>query len=427
VRRAVRLAVGIPTRNRADLAMAAVDSVLRARDPGVTVVVSDNSTRVADRDRLAEFCAGQPTGAVEYVRPPESLEMSAHWEWLLSVMRERVDPTHVSYVTDRMVFTAGALTELMEIVASEPSRVLSYHHDRVHDVDSPVELVQTQWTGQLLELDTRRLIELSSRGGWGDYLPRMLNSIAPIATVEAIERAYGNVFLSVSPDYCFAYRCLATCDTILYRDRACLIEYGMARSAGISYARGRLSEDAARFRRELSVPRFGATPDPAFETVANAIWQEYCTARNETGGDRFPSVDSRHYLTTHAISVDRMDESEWRAHARELLRRRGWTRWHSARHVLSQTLAIAGYFIRHPGAFLRSVKRQVWDRPPGTPLASLLSRAGLNPRVREDLKFASAAAAIAYADAHPRARTPYAWHVHRLSRAGAIVRRFQSP
>lgn len=418
-----RLAIGIPTRNRADLAMAAVESVVRSAHPGVTVVVSDNSTDMDDPDRLKEFCSRQPPGIVEYIRPPQPMAMASHWEWLWRQIEERIAPAHVTYLTDRLVFTAGALRELMEVVARNPDEVLSYHHDHVNDMSAPVELVQTQWTGQLLELDAGKLIELSSRAASGDYLPRMLNCIAPAGTLRAIEQRFGDVFGSISPDYRFAYRCLAVRDTILYLDRACLIEHGMARSHGATYRRGTPGEDAHAFARELAVPRFGATPEPAFETVANALFQEYCTVRAEADGGQFPPPDWHSYLIANATSVDRIAEPEWRARMQELLRRRGWTRRRSVGHALSSVVAMSGYFIRHPGALARSAKRQLWDRPPGTPAAFLLPRMGLEPRIRDDLKFDSSAQAIAHADAHPRARTAYAWHVHQLGRAGAIVGR----
>jgi hypothetical protein len=326
-----------------------------------------------------------------------------------------------------MVFTAGALNELMRIVEREPERVLSYHFDRVEDAELPAALVQTQWTGQILELDAGRLIEMSRRGEWGDCVPRMLNCIAPLTCVAAIEERYGSVFALVSPDYSFAYRCLATCDTILYLDRACLIEYGMTRSAGISYMRGRFNRDAAHFQRELSVRRFGATPEPAFETVANALYQEYCSVRRETGGDRFPPLDRRSYLTANALSIARIEDPEWRTRMLNLLEHHGWRRRYGLRHTVNLTLMMAGYFIRHPAALARSVKRQLWDRPPGTPLSYLLPRIGLSPRIRDDLKFASSADAIDYATVHPRKRTSHAWHVHRLRQAGAVVRASNPP
>jgi hypothetical protein len=422
----MRLAIGIPTRNRAELAVAAVESVLRAGRTDITVVVSDNSTEAADRDRLIEFCARHPDGAVEYVRPPEPLAMPAHWEWLWGVINERMAATHVAYMTDRMVFTAGALEELMEIVSAAPDLVLSYQHDRVDDLRTPVELVQAQWTGQLLQLDARKLIEMTSRAAWGDHLPRMMNSIAPTGTLAEIEERFGDVFGSTSPDYRFAYRCLAVCDTVLYLDRSCLIQHGMNRSAGITYLRGTPNEEAASFARELTGPRFGATPEPAFETVANAIFQEYCSVRAEVGGGRFPPPDWRSYLTANAISIDRITDPQWGARMRGLLRQRGWRRRHSARHVLGLTLEMAGYFLRHPGALARTIKRQLWERPPGTPAAFLLPRVGLSPGVRDNFRFDSAADAIAHANAHPRPRTPYAWPVHRLWRAGAIARRHRN-
>jgi hypothetical protein len=404
--------------------MAAVESVLREAPPEVTVVVSDNSTDEGEQHRLEEFCARRPAGTVEYVRPPEPLAMAAHWEWLWKRIEGAMGPTHVAYLTDRLVFTADALTELLEIVNHEPDRVLSYHHDHVNDLSAPVQLVQCQWTGQLLELDAAKLIRLSSRGAYGDYLPRLMNCIAPTAVISAIEQRFGDVFGSISPDYCFAYRCLAVCDTVLYLDRSCLIEHGMPRSAGISHGRGSVNTDAAHFARQLTVPRFGATPEPAFDTVANAIFQEYCDVRERSGSDRFPPLDWGSYLRANAISIDRIEEPERQARMRGMLRSRGWTRRRGALHVLRLALEMGGYFIRHPGALARSIKRQLWDRPPGTPAAFLLPRVGLNPRIRNRLTFDSAADAIAHAAAHPRPRTPYAWHVHRLSRAGAIVSRY---
>jgi hypothetical protein len=393
---------------------------VRSAPSEVAVVVSDNSSDPAERARLQELCAGQPDN-VTYVRPPGELAMPAHWEWLRQTIQERVAPTHMAYLTDRMVFTAGSLAQLLAVVKREPGRVLSYREDRVVDLTRPVQLVQSQWTGQLFELDSAKLIELSSRAIYGDYLPRMLNCIVPTSVVEAIEQRFGSVFQSIAPDYAFAYRCLAVCDSVLLLDRACLIHYGMTRSAGISYLRGKPNADALDFERSLSEQRFGATPEPRFATTANAVLDEYCRAR-EVARDRFPPLQWGPYLRANAVSASRVEDPEWRARVQALLRRHGWTRRSSARHVLTLSVSMAGYFARHPGALARSVKRQVVDRPPGTPAAQFLPRFGVNPRVRDRLMFDSAAEAIAYAEAHPRERTRYAWHVHQLSRSGAIRR-----
>lgn len=401
--------------------MASVASVVRSAPPGVSVVVSDNSTSQAEKDRLREFCARQPDGLVEYVEPPEPLAMPAHWEWLWHRMEEKISPSHVSYLTDRVVFTGGALSELMDVVAANPTSVVSYHWDHVKDLTTPVELVQTPWTGQLLELDCSKLIQLSSRGSAGDYLPRLMTCVAPSGLLDTIERRFGDVFGAASPDYRFAYRSLAVCDTILYLDRACLIEHGMGRSAGGNYLRGNMNADADDFARQLSGPRFGATPVPSFETGANAIFHEYCSVRQEVGGDGFPPPDRRGYLTANAAHIDRIVDPEWRGRMEELLRHCGWTWRDSARHALGLGARMGAYLVRHPGALARTVKRQLWDRPPGSAAAEVLARLGVKSRIREDLSFGSAAEAIAHADAHPRRPASHAWHVHELARAGAIV------
>lgn len=386
------------------------------------MVVSDNSSEDYDRRPLEALCAAQPAGTVEYVRPPEPLAMAAHWEWLWRTIDETIAPSHVAYLTDRLVFAAGALPQLVEVASARPGHVISYPWDSVRDDRDPVELVQRPWTGRLLELDSARLAALESRGEHGVWLPRLMDCVAPVAVVKAIERRFGDVFGDVAPDYRFAYRCLAVCDTLLYLDRSCVVEHGMRRSAGIGYLRGRMNADAADFAGRVTSDRFGATPEPAFETGANAIFQEYCAVRAELGGGRLPPVDRRAYLAANAVSVDRIADPDWRGRMRALLESHGFGRLAGARRVARLALEMAGYFARHPGALAASARRQLVDRPPGSALANVLPRLGLDPRVREGLTFGSSAEALAHADAHPRSRSPHAWHVHRLERAGAVLR-----
>jgi hypothetical protein len=419
---AIGLAIGIPTRNRAALAARAIESALRDAPGGTLVVVSDNSTDAAERERLERYCA-HAGERVEYVRPPEPLPMPVHWDWLWRTIRDSADPSHISYLTDRFVFAAGALPAVLEVAQANPGRVVSYHQNTVFDEFSPVQLVQTPWTGRTVELDCRRLAELSSRGIYGDYLPRMLNSVAPVETLAELERRHGDVFGTVAPDYRFAYRCLALHDTVLYLDRPCLVEYAMPQSTGGGFRRGQLNPHAADYAAQLAEPRFGATPEPTLETLANAIFQEYCSVRAEEGGGRFPPVERRGYLATNAISVDRVEDPDQRAALRAQLRRLGWTRVDSVRHTLGVARAMAGYLARHPSEIRRTLRRQLVERPPGTPLAFVLSRLGLAPPVSDEFRFATAEEAIAWADANPRSPTPHAWHIDRLERAGAVVRR----
>jgi hypothetical protein len=229
-----------------------------------------------------------------------------------------------------------------------------------------------------------------------------MNCAVPVGLGGEIRGRFGGLFGPIAPDYRFAYRCLAVRETILYLDRACVIEHGMARSAGTSFRRGTPSEDAARFAREAPADRFAATPEPAFETNANAIFQEYCAVRDEVGGAGFPPPERIAYLATNAVSVARIEDPEWRARMEELLVRRGWTRGRAARRSAGLALRMAVYLVARPARIGRAVVRRLG---------------------RRRRSFPSDRDAIAYAGAHPRRATPDAWHVHVLRRADAVVAR----
>src|SRR4051812_46849395 len=115
----------VPTRNRAMYAARSVRSVLDANLPGVTVLVSDNSTDESEADRLARFCVGQEQRRLSYVRPPAPLGMSEHWEW--AVGRALADPVveRVLFLTDRMAFREGDLHRVLEVSDAVPDRVVT--------------------------------------------------------------------------------------------------------------------------------------------------------------------------------------------------------------------------------------------------------------------------------------------------------------
>ena len=191
----------VPTRNRPTLALAAVRSVLE-QEADVRVVVSDNSTDPTAVEAVGRACAGLP--GVHYVRPPEPLAMSPHWEWAMETARAVTRPTHVAFLTDRMVFRPGTLDRLRAHAGRHPEHVVSYNHDQVDDTPRPVRLFQKRGTGRLfLSVPSRLLAERTAHAVPLVYLPRMLNCVAPGPVLDAVRARFGSLFFFISPDFCF--------------------------------------------------------------------------------------------------------------------------------------------------------------------------------------------------------------------------------
>ena len=211
--------VVIPTRNRAQLAMNAIRSVLDQPVDDFHILVSDNSTSQRDRDDLESFCASLADSRLRYVRPPEPLPMPAHWQWAIEQALANYKANHFSYLTDRMMFRNGALKEVLGLTALYPDKVISYNHDRICDDLRPIRFDQYEVTEKLLEVESQRLLQLVSEVILHHGLPRMMNCIVPRRVLAVIHRRFGNVFTSIAPDFNFCFRCLDLEDSILSQER----------------------------------------------------------------------------------------------------------------------------------------------------------------------------------------------------------------
>jgi Glycosyl transferase family 2 len=297
----------IPTRNRAELAINAIHSVLNQTRGEFSLLVSDNSTAPEEVGRLSEFCRQLSDERLRYIRPPEPLAMPEHWEWAMREGLSDDSVSHVAYLTDRMVFKSGTLNRLSSILARHPDKVISYNNDIVMDFQTPVILRQASWTGRLFELNTVEILAASSRVcNWITFscVPRMLNCIVPREVLKLITARFGNLFLSTSPDLCFAYRCLERVDTILYYDKALLISYGQSRSNGASYTRGIITKDYSDFIANLDGRKLHyAAPVPEFMTGTNAVVHEYCFVKDDSQSSKFPEVNRKKYFESIAADI----------------------------------------------------------------------------------------------------------------------------
>jgi hypothetical protein len=320
----------------------------------------------------------------------------------------------VAVLTDRMVMKQDGLADLLALVRRHPERVISYNHDLVDDWLRPVSLHLYEWTGRVFEVTAEHLLYLSSRAVIRPPLPRMMNSMAPRSVFDRVQERFGSIFDSISPDFCFTYRCLDTVDSILYWDKPILLQYALDRSNGASYSRGDDAPDRLDFAAQLGAQQMNyAAPVPQFRTIRNAIVHEYCFVKRESGSDRFPAVDPRAYIASVVEDFSQIENRQLRAAMFDVLRDNGWVGAPRARYAGGLALLRAAF---RGWDVLRAVTRtglRVARTLFSARRAKLLARLGL--RVPTSLiGFRTARDAIDYANAHQRAPVETLSHLEPL-------------
>lgn len=303
------LSVIIPTRNRADLTPKAIQSVLTQADSNVRLIVSDNSTSAQDIASLAKYCEGLKDSRLTYLRPPEPMPMSRHWEWALQQALLETEITHFSYLTDRMMFRPNSLEEITNIARRYPEKIVCYLHDRVSDFRPPYRLDQNEWTGKLYEVAATRLLSLSANSVIYDgCVPRMLNCFVPRSVLDSVRMRFGSVFSSISPDWNFAYRALEVVDSLLYFHKAQLVHYSLARSNGWSAHLGIRNSAIEQFFKDLEMPVNSKAPYPEIITVWNGLIHEYCSVKEEAQSAKFPELDLAAYRQSLAAGIAAIED-----------------------------------------------------------------------------------------------------------------------
>ncbi len=323
----VSLALIIPTRNRADLAAAAVRSLLDRPGCRVCVFVSDNSPEGEEARRLADFCGSLNDPRVVYMRPPEPMPMPEHWDWAVRQALARSDATHFGVHYDRRVTKPGHLGLAARVVARHPGLLLTYSHDQVADFPTRVTVYQTPWTGKVYRIQVSRVLELTAQARIDDMahaLPVLSNCIVPREAIEGIIRRFGNLCVSTGPDSCFTYRFCALNDQYVYLDRALDVLYASHRSNGLGYFRNKTDGDFGDFLKMWGERRWlEAAPIPGINLGQNMLYHEYELVRRVVG-DRFPPIDLDCYLRDLAAALRWVEDPEVKDALRALLMERGW-------------------------------------------------------------------------------------------------------
>jgi hypothetical protein len=323
----ISIAIVIPTRNRADLAIEAVRSLFAVADSRLQIIVSNNSSDPHHVEELERFCERSSDVRLIHVRPPKSLAMSDHWDWAIERALDRRGVTHVGLHYDRRL-TKPDFGGLFDLIAQRPDRTITYYLDASYPAGSRFYVHHMPWSGGLYEIETRRALHLASRGQLTDRwqaFPVLINCVTPRAVLERVRARFGSFCVSTTPDAAFGLRLCAVEETYLHLDRPLAMHYAFERSNGLAYLRGELSATYADYRSLLGDrPWLDAAPIPGLSLGQNIFWHEYALTRRQAADARFPPIAMDAYLDDLARGLDAVGDPVKRSELRNVLLSHGW-------------------------------------------------------------------------------------------------------
>lgn len=321
-------AIVIPTRDRADLAIAAIRALSAIGDERLGwIIVSNNSSDPGHVRRLADYCAKSKEPRLVHLRPERPLGMADHWDWAIGQALALTDATHLALHYDRRV-SYPDLPLLFDAAETRPDVPVTHLLDVVVPYGSRFFLRQMPWTGGIYEIRTKRALELASRGKLTDLwmsFPVLVNGVTPRSVFERILSRFGNHCASTSPESCFGFRYCAVGDSYLHLDRALGVHYGLSRSNGMGYAKGDGSAAFADFMRlHGDRPWLDAAPIPGLNLGQNSFYHEFAQAGRDSGGI-FPPIEMNGYLDDLARCLSLIVDPVRRSEARSRLVDHGWS------------------------------------------------------------------------------------------------------
>lgn len=308
-----RLLFVVPTRNRSTLAIHTISELLRQRNGGVHILVSDNSTIRSECQALQDFCAAVDDRlCLTYVRPREPLGMSDHWNWALGEAVKRFDLSHLAVITDRFVLRPHAVETMCNAIRRRPEDTIVYRYDSVFDHLLPCQVEFAVTTGAAYQCVAQAILDECSGLRGYQFVPVLLNCIVTRGILERVRSVYGDYCKSLSPDFAFGFRALSLLDHITFLDQSLTVNWAKHRSNGFSMTRGVMTSDSHDFIQQLPDGlHFTCAPIPEISATYNAIVHEYVTVRTLDRGSSMKPIDPARYLEglyIEALMIEDVDE-----------------------------------------------------------------------------------------------------------------------
>jgi hypothetical protein len=324
----MKLTLIIPTRNRGELAIASIQSLLAQTYPALTVVVSDNSSREADLRLLSEFCRTTADPRLLYIRPPEALTMPAHWDWALAQAMARTDATHFGFQYDRKVFKAGSIARLAAACAYDPAALVTYVCDFTIARDESFVAWRYPGSARLYEIRTAAIVRRVGGGtihDLGQPIPLLSNCMVPRPLLERVRARFGDICDSNAPDLAFLFRFSAVEARYVHFDAALSVMYAFRFSNAQGYFRSDTSGTFGDFMKLWAGrPWLDAAPIPGLTLGLNVVFHEYNLVQNVVGKETFPAIEMPGYLRELAKGFFFIEDERQRAELRAVLEDHGW-------------------------------------------------------------------------------------------------------
>jgi len=312
----MNLCIVIPTRNRSDIIRYAVESALSIKLPDTEIIVSDNSTDPVHLERNEAFCRGLGAKNLRYVRPPEPLGLTDHWNFALG----QTDAEYVTVQSDRTYVWADPFkTGFREMVARD-SETLTFTSDEIIEFEGlGLRLCSTYpESGTFVELSSRRLLEDIADARFPIAVPRLCHSIVRRSLLERIRALSGRYCSGVAPDNFFACMALTQVETILHYQTKAFTGHSSSKSTGAAGFSGRPNEAYRDFLAKLGGAMLHPSPYPELLVAHNGVIASYLTVVEIVGAEKMPPINwdiaKRRFIRSVELMYDgpfKQQQWEW--------------------------------------------------------------------------------------------------------------------
>ena len=291
-----KFSILITTRNRPDLFINALLSVLHQDFQDLEVVVSDNSDSEESAETYATLEPYLIDARVRYIRPERLLNMTDHWEWALA----QLTGEYVGILTDRMVYRLQTLSIVNDYISKHDPKVIAFGTADVSQGIDGFGVPHTESLVQVVINKTQPFIDAFSKSDFSRMdMPRLLNSFVKSNFVDYLRKEYGSVFAAIAPDYSFFMRIADQLEEFPFIKNALLLKHSEGRSNGKSFTwlnPTKTSHDFIELSKRDQARYIALSPIPSeLVLVSNMMSREYECGRHFAKRKLFPPYDRQKF------------------------------------------------------------------------------------------------------------------------------------